>query len=266
MANVIRNLDVPYLKALIYGNAGAGKTRLVGTSALDDRMYPCLYLNYGGNPVSIRTYERLPLVIDITKLSDFNAIYDYLAKGQPKTHPVYTEIVEPSGIEEPFKCVIIDQLTDLQNFVFFQVAHPNGLPPATIPKKRGFDEYNKVKYFCDNFTDLFYKLPLHVIFTAWEQSIDKDKYPDSCDVMPMFEGASRKSIAGRALLVGRIQPKQALPNALLSVLKRQKEEPEYNVIFFESKGNFLAKNQYGGTLPKYLCDPTMTQILDGIKI
>ena len=38
--------DAQYVKALIHGPAGSGKTRFCGTAQLDERTYPTAFLNF----------------------------------------------------------------------------------------------------------------------------------------------------------------------------------------------------------------------------
>lgn len=264
MAELITNLNTPYLKALFYGNPGTTKTRTMCTATLDNRTYPTLYLNIGGNPESIKDYERLPLIINVSELKDFNAPYDFLVKGQLENHPFYKTYVKDSHITEPFKSVIVDCVTDVQNKGFIQVQHGLTLLPGTIPSKREWEHYNKILYFTTNFADRYYSLPMHVLMSAWEKSLDKERYPDSPNVVPMLEGDGRKILPGKALLVCRLMSKGSLQTHLLNALIKANIEPKYSIGFFSDTKNFLAKNQYGGNLPAYLVDPTITQILDYI--
>jgi len=101
-------IDSEHLKMLIYGDPGTGKTRFVGTAAMDPRTAPVLYLNMGGNPVSMRSYEKKPDMIEIESMADFNPIYKWLKAGQPAGDKLVTDM----GLHPPYKTVVMDQLTD----------------------------------------------------------------------------------------------------------------------------------------------------------
>lgn len=262
MARKIELEQEVLLRALFYGDPGSTKTRTACSAALDDRMYPVLYLNASGNPVSIRDYERKPDIIDMEKLPDFNAPYDWLVKGQDPDH-VFPQTFELENV--PYKTVIIDQLTDVQRMAFKVVLGADGVGPGSFPVKREWGHYNKVLYQMTNFAKLYFALPMHVIMTALETAKTNEE-TGSIKYMPSLEGSSIHEVPAYSLMVGRLVPAASIGLALYKAITKANDgvEPDYSVMFLKPSGRFLAKNQYGGELGDFLVDPTMTEILDGI--
>lgn len=258
-------LENPYLRFLVYGDGGTGKTRLACTACLDERLAPVLYLNASGNPESVRDYEEVPDVIDMEKLKDFNLPFDFIAKGQQLTHPLIEMFGLRYGGDNPYKTLIIDQLTDVQNLSFDSVLGTEDLAPASFPRKREWEHYHKVLHQMNNFIKSYYSLPLHVVMVAWEKAIDKVANPDSPNVVPMLAGQTERTVVGFSLLVARMVATGSLSSNILKAVKQATgKTPEHNLAFFSNKYQFLAKNQYGGTLPPYLPDTDLTAIYDHI--
>ena len=250
------NISAEYLRVLFYGLAGSTKTRTSCTAVFDDRLYPTLYLNAAGNPVSIREYERQPFIVNVEELKDFNAPYDWIRRGQPLNHSFANQF----EIKEKFKCVIVDQLTDVQRLAFSIVLGASSIGPGDFPIKREWAHYNKVLYQMVNFAKLYYSLPIHVIMTALETTREEDT---GFVKLPSLEGESRNEIPGYAQMVGRLMNTSAISPKLLKAVEKDYGSPNDSVLFLKPSGKYVAKNQYG-RLPNILVDPTMSQIMDGI--
>lgn len=262
MARRVQLKEEVFLRALFYGDPGSTKTRTTGSAALDERLSPVLYLNASGNPISIRDYEKQPDIVDMEKLPDFNAPYDWLVGGQKPDH-VFPKTM---GLERaPYKTVIIDQLTDVQRMAFRVVLGAQSVGPGDFPVKREWAHYNKVLYQMTNFAKLYFSLPMHVIMTALETAKTNEE-TGSVKYMPSLEGTSIHEVPGYALLVGRLVPAQTMRPALYKAVVKANDdvEPDYSVVFFKPSSRFLAKNQYGNELGDFLVDPSMTDIIDGI--
>ena len=268
MAKRINLEDRRKVKALLYGLPGAGKTRLACSAALVGAMSPVLYLHASGNPESIIEYENYPDMIEVEDLEDVNAPYAWLHMGQPLDHPFPKMFGLDHGGENPYKTVIVDQITDIQEIAFRKLLRQGQVSerlPGSFFRKREWDDYNKVLYQGMEFAELFYGLNMHVIMCAWEKAIDKDKYPGSAAIMPMLEGRGTVGVPGKANLVGRIQPVQMVNPGLLEAVnkdldRRGYESIEHNIVFWRSNKQYLAKNQLSQALGSYMADPTMGEI------
>lgn len=273
MAKLIDLDERRKIKALIYGSPGAGKTRLACSSCLVPEMSPVLYLHASGNPESIVSFRNqegftaFPDMIEIEELHDVNAPYDWLYRGQPTNHPFPKHFGLEYGGDNPYKTVIVDQITDIQEIAFRKLLRQGDRQPGSFARKREWDDYNKVLYQSMEFADLFYGLKMHVILCAWEKAIDKDKYPGSPAIVPMMEGKAQVGVPGKANLVGRIQPVEAISRTLLGQIVKDLDQrgympPEHNVVFWRSNRQYLAKNQLSQKIGSYMPDPTMEEIFE----
>lgn len=263
-------MEVPYLRALFYGRPGSTKTRTAGTAALDDRTYPTLWLDIAGNPVSIRTYKRLPHILQVDKLADFNAVYDFLATGQKMDHP-FVKTMHAAGIEitEPYKCLVIDGGTEVQRKAFRSVIGNEGLGPGDIPKPAEIQNFNRILGYMVQMAYLFYSLPMHVIMTTLEQE-KKDDATGLMSTGPLIWGQSAEEMGGYALLVGRLVHRSRLESrierevneaARLGITEDPIGSNTVSVMILRPTGKMVAKNQYTEGVP-YIVNPTISKIMD----
>lgn len=255
MARRVNIAQFQYLRALVYGLPGNYKTRTVATAALDDRTWPTLMLECRGNPISIRDYDRHPDIVRVAELEDLNDPYDWIKRGQPKDDPLAKKF--ELGQDGPYKCIIVDQITEAQRMFFDRVMGTARLGPGSIPGKREWDHYNKVLYGMIQFSKLYYDLPIHVIMVAQEREGDVDS---GRPIGPLLEGQGQTEVSSYAELIIRMIARGSLEPKLKRVVP---EDTQSMAFFSPGEGNFYAKDQVsGGRLGKYMINPTMTKILD----
>jgi hypothetical protein len=255
------NVEAGLLKMLLYGVAGSTKTRTAATACLDERTAPVLWLDQGGNPVSIRGFAKLPDIIRVSKLADFNPIYAWLAAGQPPKDP----IVEALGLQtdKPYKTVVVDGLTGVQRMSFAVVLGSTNQGPSDIPPAMEFSHHGKVLGQMQNFGySFFYKLPMHVIMTALEQEKQDDKV-GGFRYGPLIWGQSAGELPGQAQAVARMLHIERVDNKVKQALREVPEKVD-SVAVFTPGPNYVAKDQYGG-LPAMMYNPSVTKILDCIE-
>lgn len=246
-----------YLKILLYGQPGSTKTRTACTAALDPRMSPVLMLEQGGNPLSIREYEKLPDIIHIEKLEEYNPFYEWLAAGQPPDAP----IVKLFDLKPPYKTVIIDSITEVQRYSFNIVTGNTKAGPGTIPASTEIQHFNKVLGQMVTFARLFFGLPnMHVILTSLERE-DRDEATGVIMYKPLLWGQSGGEVAGYAYLVGRLVHRARLAGKELRLVEDAISEKTISVALFQPTGKYVAKDQYG-CMGAYMADPSMTKLLN----
>jgi hypothetical protein len=226
------------------------------TAALDPRTSPCLLLNAGGNPLSIRDYDPQPTIIEMEELLDFNAPYDWLRKGQPVNHP----FVKQFNLTPPYRSVVIDQFTQVQRLMFAKVMGYDDTArygPGTIIPKREWDHYNKVLYSMINMAMLYTSLPLHVILIAQESN----KTPDEGIVGTALEGQSAIEVPSYVYVLGRLVHRGRMKTGVVARMEEAAGTEIVSVCFFASAGGYDAKDQYG-MLGDYMINPTITKMLD----
>lgn len=254
--------DADYLRLILYGRPGVGKTRTAATAALDERMSPVLMLDASANPMSIRNYPKQPDVIRMEMLTDFNMPYDWIRRGQSPDHP----LMKMFDLHPPYKTLIIDQLTQWQRMFFAQAMNYASNPkygPGDLVPRREWEHYNKVLYSMVNAVSLYCSLPIHIIMVAQESNKD----PSSTDgvVGMALEGQSAIEIGSYVYAVGRIVPRARVGDQIMKVLEEATKTgtKAATVVFWTSWGGYDAKDQYG-SLGQFMVDPNMTMIYDCI--
>lgn len=254
-----------YLKLLIYGNYGVGKTTLACTAAEVPSMQDVLIINAEAGDLSVADFEGLDEVTvqDFRTLGRINEYLkqhcrardegdvDFLKESEAKLRGV-----EPSEIEEPrqYRTVIIDSLTELEAYCFNQLL---GITDTTRLDEESqsaeWAEYKKNHTMMLRVVRAFRDLPMHVIFTAAEQfqQDETKRYKYS----PDLTGKLSKKIQGFMDMVGYY----AVGQDGESILRRLYVSPS-------PKGKYDAKHRYQAFKGDYFDQPTIKKILVQTKL
>lgn len=248
--------QTPKYKALIYGQPGSGKTRLAATAELDERLSPALMLDAFGNPISLGDYPKIPEIVTLEDMEDFNPVYEWLSEGQDPKHP-YCEAFE---LKPPYKTLIVDGLTEVQRFVIRKVLGGKRVLPGNLQGRLDFQGFGQLLGTMLNWAVHYVALDLHVILTSLEHRSSDPRY-----CKPLLWGQSGGELAGYVHQVIRLTTQLAAPKILL----RHPDDPvnpkeTQNVAMFRETPQYYAKDQYGITVD-HLTDPTLTKILDLIE-
>lgn len=245
---------------LAYGRAGSGKTWFVRSLCDIDATAPVLVLNASGNPLVMRYFNAKPDIIDITALPDFNWPFHFLENGQPFEHPLVKKFGLRFGGKTPYKTVVVDQISDVQEIAFNRILGTNKQKIGDMPIKREWDHYNSVMRWADKFARRFFSLPMHVIFTALEQ-YREGGVQEAEGWHPALEGRARQNIPGAANMVCRIvQLGSVSPSVVRDYKKKHREEPKHNIAFFVPHKRYDAKDQLTNGRLTELADLTMTKL------
>lgn len=254
MATRLTQETPQYLRLLLYGIPGSTKTRTSASAALDDRSFPTLVLDSGGNQISYQDYKRKPDVVRIDKLTDLDPIYDWLANGQPASH----KVIQQLGLVPGYKCLVLDTLTDLQRMVLAQATGNIALGPGTIrqPTQRG--HFGVVLAQMVAIADALYKLPMHVIMTCQEKEERDDS--GAVSTRPLLVGQSANEVPAYAHTVGWLRHKSRVRGSVLTKDQLQ-DDHIVSVVTFAQTRDISAKDQTGA-FPKNMLNPTITKLLD----
>lgn len=254
-----------YLKMLIYGNYGVGKTTLAA-SALDvPSMCDVLMISAEAGDLSVMDMKGLD-AITITDFRALGGINEFLkqhcrARDSNDTKELiklesFLRGVEPKDIKKPklYRTVIIDSLTEVEAYCFNQllnITDATRLDEETQSSE--WTEYKKNHTMILRVVRAFRDLPMHVIFTAAEQyrqdETKKEKFS------PDLTGKLSKKVQGFMDMVGYYQ--QA----------RKGEEIARRLYVMPSpSGRYDAKHRYATYKGEYFTDPTIGTILKEVGL
>lgn len=294
-----------YLRALIYGDSGSGKTRLTGTAMQCVETSPMLTLNARGQPISYRFLRDkwyMPLVLSVETMRDFNDTYAWIMDNQPLPTVLKEFVDKPNGdawdakvagLPEPFnyiyrylgnwvasghstelrfRCFTVDSITQVQRIssdVVMDYDDAAYSPSGFEPKKRGYTEYQQMLDMMMKFSDHHYKLPIHVIMTALCRHSEMPTLGYT-RYYPFLWGQSALEVPSYAELVGRLINIDSMSTQQINVAAGQftpifKGEQPFNVLFTRGGRDFVAKWQGPDNPPDILVNPTVRKILDVIN-
>ena len=227
-----------YFKALIYGAPGVGKTHLIGTGELDDRLAPILVLSFeGGQRTLVGSGVK---IIQIDSWDKFNLVYAWLSQ---ELHD--------------FKTVAIDSLSETHMFALLTILEREGKDRRN-PDLIDLEDYNTGAVQIRRTVRHFRDLPMHFIATATEQT----------DTEP------RRGRVIRPNMVGKLA--KELPGVFDNVLylafaetetKKGEEPQEVRALFLKGDSHLEAKVRAPfdvpeGKIPQYLVNPELGHVLD----
>lgn len=143
--------DRPYVKALIYGPAGQGKTTFLGTAQNDERTYPMLFVDFEGGTQSLSGLD-----IDVAEIRDwhdYNAVYRELASGKTE-----------------YQSIGLDSVSETQIFSLLEILEQEGKKGRDDPDKLQQQDYGKSQIQMRRLLRSFRDLPMHLFATAGAKS------------------------------------------------------------------------------------------------
>jgi phage nucleotide-binding protein len=197
---------VDWINALIYGEAGAGKTFLLGTADDDKRMKPMLIVDVEGGLTTIKHRSEVD-VVTVRTMKEVENLYNKLYHS-----------IDKGGIY--YKTVGIDSLTELADLDMRTVMKEayQRLPDKVdidVPSPR---EWGKVRNHIRLIVRAFRDLPCHVVYTAHIGVLAEDGQPTK--YFPGFAGKLGREIPGFMDVVGYLytDTKEGVVNRYLQVV------------------------------------------------
>lgn len=169
----------PFVKMLIYGESGAGKTRLSGSADDVPEMRRVLFIDVEGGTLTLRdTYPDVE-VVRVKNWQQMQSVYDVLYENRHE----YTTIV-------------VDSLTELQKMsmdnVMRRLVEEHEERDSDVP---GIREWNINIEQTRKFVRAFRDLPVNTIFTALVQT-DKNVRTGALKRKPSLSGKVKDEVAG----------------------------------------------------------------------
>ena len=255
-----------YLKALIYGNYGVGKTTLAASANEVPSMQHVLVINAESGDLSVDNHENLD-AITVQDFKTLGQINEFLkqhcvardAGDVDRLRALEARVrgCEEDEIKEPrrYKTVIIDSLSELEAYCFNQLL---GITDSTRldeeTQSADWAEYKKNNTMILRVVRAFRDLPMHVIMTAGENynQDETKKYKYS----PDLTGKLAKKVQGFFDMVGYyVQAKSAEG----SVARRLYVMPS-------GSGRYDAKHRYQAFKGEFFTNPTIGSILQEVGL
>lgn len=240
--------EAEYLRMLVYGEPGSGKTWFGASACLTEEARPVLYLDYRGQVTSLRGHPDYATAIENGNLflarlgayKDLNHIYTWMVgKDVPNLDKAWPHEGRP-------KTLVLDSVTELQRL---EVMRRAGNEPDTFMRDLERPTIRDWGSLLDQFVllgRLFYDLQCHVIFTALERTDFNDKDQAIGHKIAMH-GQAAKQLPAYALTVMRLT--QAPRGAA----------DTFNVGY--TVGHQSASKDQTGRLPAQIANPTVAKIL-----
>lgn len=160
-----------YIKALVYGSSGSGKTTFAGTAP------DAIFASAEGGLMSIG--DRRPDFVEIKSLRDLMELRTYLQNE-----------------EHAYKTVIIDSITEINEIIKLEIQQRTG---RNMQLQDWGDLARKMRDILRSFRDL----PMHVLFLAQETTEEDEQ--KIAKYMPALNGKAANEIAYFMDIVGYLR-------------------------------------------------------------
>lgn len=256
-----------YLKLMIYGNYGVGKTTLAASASEVPSMKDVVLINAEAGDLSLNEEQD----IDSIKVQTFFALgrvneylkqhckardeddEDFLIKSEAFVKGEEEADVEKRGPRRYYTC-ILDTLSELEAYCMNQllgVTAETRLDEEVMSAE--WAEYKKNNTMMLRVVRAFRDLPMHVIFTCAEKynqdETKKYKY------VPDMTGQLSKKVQGFMDMVGYYQ------------MAREGDEVQRRLsVMPNAAGRFDAKHRYQAFKGEFFTDPTIGSILKDVGL
>lgn len=246
--NVYRpNIENYWLKMLVYGKPGSGKTTFGATADDHELAKNVLFLNAEGGMLSVTNRDPVPLSVDINSYSDMRDTFWWLANEEYKE----------DGLD--INTVVIDSGTEIQVMNLEAIVQEKmGQKTSKGKARTGIDDV-WLEDYGDSTTQLrrmyrqFRDLPMHVIITCLEsRSQDNEKREQ---VTPLLTPKLCESVCGYMDVVGYLYADE--------VENDDGEKVAIRRMLCQEHGKFFAKDRSPlGKLGMVLNNPTVPKIME----
>jgi hypothetical protein len=227
-----------YLKKLVYGDPGCGKTYLLGTANDCEETFPYLHIDIEGGTETLLTNWPDTDVVEVRSLKRLTEIQNMLYKEKD---------------DLPYRCIGIDNFSELQAIDIHEImlwAKETARDPSKVdvdvPAQR---EWGKTREHMRAIVRSFRDLPCHLIITAHVAEVKEDGEPTR--YYPGFGGRAKTEIAGFMDIVGYMYVDQ-------------RREGTDRIVQTVASRRVLAKDRTQ-TLPDTIHNPTMEMLVQALR-
>lgn len=229
-----------WLKALIFGPAGQGKTHFLGTAQLDTRTSPMLLLDFEGGEQTL-----VGLDIDIVRIRSWEDYFE-----------VYEELSQSRDLK--YKSVGIDSISETHIFALLDLLDQQGAQRRD-PDLLQQQDYGKAGTQMRRLLRSFRDLPVHVFFTSLAKEVVEARV--GTVKVPALAGQLAEEVPGLMDLTGYMAISQEKD-------PRTAEIKDVRSLLLKNFSQFRVKVRTGWgdvDCPDLIEDPTVTKLLDALK-
>lgn len=249
-----------YLKMLVYGPYGVGKTYFAGTASEVKSFRDVLVLDAEAGTMTLADWEGID-VVRITSFKQFARVFEFLRKhrrlireGNDEELKKLQKLVAPNIKElRRYSTVVIDSITEVQKFCMYQImgTEVGEVPLDMEPSNPDWGVWGKASEMMRILIRTFRDLDMHVIFVAAEQ--EKEDELKRVRRMPALPGKLAKEAQGFVDVVGYLRMMQVGGDQHKSYKRR---------LYLVPTDKFDAKDRYHTeeSVP-YIDNPTIENFL-----
>lgn len=266
-----------WLKALIYGPHGSGKTELIASSVDVESMRDVIMVDAERGDTTLEENERIKNVdlistVRVTNFKQVAYIQEFLTaycrardiKDFDKMRKLYCQVTGKSMDEvtsenvPQFKTVLIDSLTEVEGYCTYQILNiDSGKMVIDDMDVAGWPEFRKNLEMMKLLVRAYRDLPMNVLF-ACAESYNQDEQK-RYHYQPQLTGKLATSVQGFVDIVGRMVVGAATPEQPVAP-RRLYVQP------VSGGAKFDAKNRKSVYKNAFFEDPTMHSIMSAINM
>lgn len=252
------NEEGKYLRLLMYGEPGSGKTWCAAKAALDEHTAPALYVEYRAQITSLRSSPEFVdainsgqlLILRLEAYSELSHVYTWLERGRG-SYPTFDKMMEQFGHEDDVmpKTVILDSLTELQRTEVMRLAGNNLNKFLTEVANPEIKHWGSLLNQFTLLANKFYELPYHIVIVGLE-SVDYGDH--AIGETPPIEGY-RLALQGQA--------KRQFPGYALTLMRLERaarNSKAYNVGY--TQGIKSKTKEQTGLIPAKIPNPSIPKL------
>lgn len=247
-----------YLRVLIFGEPGTGKTWFGASGCLDPETSPVLFVEYRAQIASIRSnleYTKAMsdgrlIILQLEKYTELNYIITWLTRGRGSVSAL-DEMMQTAGHADDVmpRTIVIDSLTELQRS---EVMRRAGNAPNKFLSDVEAPQIQDWGSLLNQFTllaHMFYELPYHVIFSGLE----------TVDFGKAVIGEQPQIVAYRVAMQG--QAKRQFPAYAMTLMRLERAPLNSKAYCLGYTQAIRAKTkEQTGMIPAKIADPTIPKL------